>query len=90
MKRPRVDDRGYFSVILSAQRPEGHDGDWWELGPSTRRLLMRKCACDWNHEIDARVKILTSLRLEALDHLALKDEIRRLGTISSPTAPAAR
>src|SRR5205814_8533956 len=28
-----------------------------ELGVSTRRLLMRKCACDWNHEIDARVAI---------------------------------
>src|SRR5690349_5684425 len=33
---------GYFSTILSAARPEGYDGDWWELGDGTRRLLMRK------------------------------------------------
>ncbi len=48
---------GYFSVILSAERPADHQGDWWELNPRTRRLLMRKCSCDWAHEVDARVAI---------------------------------
>jgi hypothetical protein len=48
---------GYFSVVLSAERPAGHDGDWWELDERCRRLLMRKCSCDWNREIDARVAI---------------------------------
>ncbi len=48
---------GYFSVVLSAERPAGHDGDWWQLDPRTRRLLMRKCSCDWRSEIDARVAI---------------------------------
>ncbi|MBX6387766.1 MAG: DUF1214 domain-containing protein [Frankia sp.] len=48
---------GSFRVILSAQRPEGHTGDWWQLAPTTRRLLMRKCSCDWINEVDARVAI---------------------------------
>jgi hypothetical protein len=48
---------GYFSAVLSATRPDGYDGDWWVLDPGCRRLLMRKCSCDWNHEIDARVAI---------------------------------
>ena len=48
---------GSFSVVLSVERPAGHDGDWWQLDPRTRRLLMRKCSCDWNREIDARVAI---------------------------------
>ena len=48
---------GYFSVVLSAQRPPDHEGDWWELHPGTKRLLMRKCACDWTGEVDARVAI---------------------------------
>jgi hypothetical protein len=52
-----VDGDGYFSAILSAERPDGYDGDWWELGEGTRRLLMRKCSCDWTHEVDARVAI---------------------------------
>ncbi len=48
---------GYFSVVFSAERPEGHDGDWWAIDPRIRRLLMRKCSCDWTNEIDARVAI---------------------------------
>ncbi len=51
------DGDGYFSVVLSAERPAGHSGDWWELDPRARRLLMRRCSCDWTHEIDARVAI---------------------------------
>jgi hypothetical protein len=50
-------DDGRFSVVLSAERPAGHRGDWWQLDARTRRLLMRKCSCDWNRDIDARVAI---------------------------------
>ena len=53
----QLDADGYFSVILSAERPAGYDGDWWELDPSAPRLLMRKCSCDWKNEVDARVAI---------------------------------
>jgi hypothetical protein len=52
-----IGDDGYFSVLLSAERPSDHRGDWWQLDPNARRLLMRKCACDWNHEVDASVAI---------------------------------
>jgi len=52
-----LDDGGRFSVVLSAQRPDGHDGDWWELDPKSRKLLMRRCSCDWANEVDARVAI---------------------------------
>ena len=53
----QLDADGYFSVILSAERPAGYTGDWWELDPRAPRLLMRKCACDWKTEVDARVAI---------------------------------
>jgi uncharacterized protein DUF1214 len=52
-----IADDGSFRVILSASRPDGHDGDWWPLNPDAGRLLMRKCACDWNNELDAQVAI---------------------------------
>jgi len=48
---------GRFSVVLSGERPEGHTGDWWKLGESTVRILMRRCSCDWIDEVDARVAI---------------------------------
>jgi hypothetical protein len=50
-------DDGAFSVILSHERPEGYDGDWWELGPETHRLTVRRCSCDWRNELDARIAI---------------------------------
>jgi hypothetical protein len=52
-----IGDDGYFSVVLSAERPADHTGDWWELDPRARRLLMRRCSCDWTNEEDARVAI---------------------------------
>jgi uncharacterized protein DUF1214 len=52
-----MDDRGYFSVVLSPERPEGHTGEWWKLEPAAERLLMRRCSCDWTGEVDARVAI---------------------------------
>jgi hypothetical protein len=48
---------GSFSVVLSAERPAGYGGDWWPLDSRTKRLLMRKCSCDWIAEEDARVAI---------------------------------
>jgi hypothetical protein len=50
-------DDGRFDVAVSAERPAGHDGDWWELDPGAHRLLMRRCSCDWTTEVDARVAI---------------------------------
>ena len=52
-----IDEHGYFSVVLSAERPDGYEGDWWQLDPNCRKLLMRRCSCDWTNEVDARVAI---------------------------------
>lgn len=52
-----VDTGGYFSVVVSKERPAGHRGDFWTLDPRARGLLMRRCSCDWNREIDASVSI---------------------------------
>lgn len=48
---------GSFRVVLSAERPAGHDGDWWQLHPTAKRLLMRKCSCEWTTDVDATVAI---------------------------------
>ena len=53
----RLDKHGWFSVILSAKRPEGYDGDWWRLDPGTHSLLMRKTSYDWRNETDPRIAI---------------------------------
>jgi len=53
----KLDMHGYFSVILSAKKPDGYEGDWWPMHPQSDRLLVRKCAADWHTEIDARLAI---------------------------------
>jgi hypothetical protein len=50
-------DDGYFGVLVSAERPPDHRGDWWQLDPGAVRMLMRRCSCDWTGEVDARVAI---------------------------------
>jgi len=46
----RVDGEGMFDVLISPTRPEGHSGDWWELGPSANKLMLRMVSYDWANE----------------------------------------
>ena len=57
---------GAFEVIISAERPAGHGGDWWQLVPGTTVLFLRQVAYDWLNEVDARIAI------ERLDRPAIK------------------
>lgn len=53
----KVDAQGRFDVLLSPERPRGHEGDWWQLRPGTGFLMIRQMASDWEHERDWRVAI---------------------------------
>lgn len=53
----KIGKDGYFSVILSAEKPAGYTGDWWPLSPTTAALLMRKASADWKKEVDPRIAI---------------------------------
>ncbi|MBV9510143.1 MAG: DUF1214 domain-containing protein, partial [Caulobacteraceae bacterium] len=48
---------GAFSVILSAERPAGYEGDWRHLDPRARTLGVREASYDWLNEIDGRYAI---------------------------------
>lgn len=48
-------ESGEFDVILSRRRPEGHDGDWWELAEGTTYALVRQTSYDWLGEIPGRI-----------------------------------
>jgi hypothetical protein len=71
---------GYFSVVLSAERPAGYEGDWWRLEPGTIRLLMRRCAVDWRNDQDARVAIN---RLDAAEPATPAEFARRFSNLAT-------
>jgi Protein of unknown function (DUF1214) len=53
----RVDEQGHIDVVLSPTRPEGHDGDWWQLDPRAHALMLRQVAYNWGDERDPRLSI---------------------------------
>jgi len=61
-----MDAHGAFEVIFSAERPDGHRGNWRYLNPEARFILVRQFSYDWGRERDVRVAI------ERLDEAALK------------------
>ena len=48
---------GYFDVLLSQARPEGHEGSWLLLPPKTTYLMLRQISYDWVNEADGRFAI---------------------------------
>lgn len=52
-----LDADGRFSVIFSAERPKGYEGDWLHLDPRSDFLMVRQFSYDWGNEKDARIAI---------------------------------
>jgi hypothetical protein len=48
---------GRFDVLLSAERPSDHDGDWWPLDPEMATLWLRTVSDDWGNETEPRIAI---------------------------------
>lgn len=48
---------GSFDVILSGQRPDGYQNDWWELTPDTASVWLREVSDRWGADLPARVAI---------------------------------
>lgn len=85
----RVDRRGRFDVLLSPERPADHRGDWWQLLPTTNKLLLRMVSADWAAERDPTMSIeridrpVERARPSAED---LERELRRLPMAANFTA----
>jgi hypothetical protein len=53
----QVDKEGRFDVLLSPTRPADHKGDWWQLLPTTNKLLLRMVNSDWGKQQDPTLSI---------------------------------
>ena len=48
---------GEFELLLSAERPAGHRGNWLKIEPGARVLMTRYRSYDWEHEVDPVMSI---------------------------------
>lgn len=53
----RVDDSDRFELIIGPARPDGYDGDWWELDPAASQIMIRMVSADWGNEVDPTLSI---------------------------------
>ncbi|MBS1240027.1 MAG: hypothetical protein H6R45_733 [Proteobacteria bacterium] len=81
-----VDDQGRFDVILSPQRPAGYTGDWWELQPTTAKLLLRMVSSAWDKEEDPAISIERLDRPVGRSRTPAAELERRLRTLPVATA----
>ena len=68
---------GTFTVVLSAQRPQGAEGagDWWQLEPEMRTLMLRSVSERWGEDTEPQVAIVrldTDPRRTCVDPDALR------------------
>lgn len=52
-----IDGSGHFSVIMSAERPSGYTGDWWQIPATSNNLGVRQVSNDWAREMDTQLSI---------------------------------
>jgi hypothetical protein len=55
----KVDERGWIDIVLSAERPKDHEGDWFPLDPTLPDtfVVARQICYDWLTEIEATLAI---------------------------------
>lgn len=52
-----VDADGRFDVLVSPEKPEGYEGDWWQLNPVAARLMIRMVSADWTNETEPTLSL---------------------------------
>jgi hypothetical protein len=75
---------GGFDVLLSAERPAGHVGDWFRLDPRASTINVRQATYDWGAGKEAR------LAIERIDAPAAQNADRRSSALNMDAAEIAR
>lgn len=53
----QIDADGTFEILLSAEKPEGHAGNWLQIKPLATMLMVRQRSYDWVNETDPTLTI---------------------------------
>jgi hypothetical protein len=52
-----IDHAGNFELLISAERPVGHSGNWLAIRPGASALMIRYRSYDWENEVDPVLSI---------------------------------
>jgi hypothetical protein len=53
----QIDREGNFEVVISPEKPAGHEGNWWPLNEACEKFMIRIVSCDWGVEREPRFGI---------------------------------
>lgn len=84
-----LDGDGRFNVLISPERPEGWDGDWWALNPECEKFMVRIVGCAWGDEREPRFGIDRLDTPAAKGRPTLQELAHRFGEIPFTTQSCA-
>lgn len=73
-----IEADGSFEILLSAERPEGHAGNWLQIKPGATLLMVRKRAYDWAGEVDPVLSIENLDAVGPKSRLSVDDILTRI------------
>lgn len=77
-----LDVNGSFDIVLSAERPGGHTGDWVKLDPRACSIAVRRAYYNWGEEEETKIAIERLDWPVAPDRLDAAEIAQRLTALS--------
>lgn len=84
----QIEADGTFDILLSAERPEGHSGNWLQIKPGASTLMIRKRSYDWSGEIDPVLSIENLDPVPPKPRLSVDEILQRIRNMAGMPAKA--
>lgn len=84
----QIEADGTFEILLSAERPAGHTGNWLQIKPGACTLMIRKRSYDWSGEIDPVLSIENLDPVPPKPRLSVDEILQRIRNMAGMPAKA--
>jgi hypothetical protein len=85
-----LDAEGNFELLISAERPAGHTGDWLQIKPGATCLMTRYRSYDWLGEIDPVMSIECLTAKNPKKRLSPEEILERIKKMAAMPVAATR
>lgn len=84
----QIEPDGTFEILLSAERPDGHTGNWLQIKPGATTLMVRKRSYDWAGETDPVLSIENLDPVPPKPRLSIDEILQRIKYMAGMPAKA--